>query len=133
MTEGGSWFTPSRLALVVFGVLTVVFLIGPMLVVIPMSFTGAQILSWPPEGFSLQWYEKMVGDPQWSRGFTNSLQVAVLTAVLATILGTMAALGLVRGRFPGQERSKRAHPQPAHRARSSSSRSASSRSSPPYA
>ena len=102
MGEAGSWRTPRRLALMTLGVATVIFLVAPMLVVIPMSFTGAQILSWPPEGFSLQWYAKMIDDPQWSRGFVNSLQVATLTALLATILGTLAALGIVRGRFPGR-------------------------------
>jgi putative spermidine/putrescine transport system permease protein len=73
-----------------------------MLVVIPMSFTGAKILSWPPVGFSFQWYAKMLEDPQWSRGFLNSMQVATLTAIVSTILGTLAALGIVRGRFPGK-------------------------------
>ena len=68
MGEAGSWRSPRRLALLALGVATVIFLVGPMLVVIPMSFTGAQILSWPPEGFSLQWYAKMLDDPQWSRG-----------------------------------------------------------------
>ena len=102
MGEAGSWRAPHRIGLLVLGVATVIFLVGPMLVVIPMSFTGAKILSWPPEGFSLQWYAKMLDDPQWSRGFTNSLQVAVLTALLSTVLGTLAALGLVRGRFPGK-------------------------------
>ena len=99
---GDSWRQPRRLADGGAGVLTVVFLVGPMLVVIPMSFTGAKILSWPPEGFSLQWYAKMLDDPQWSPGFVNSLQVAVLTAILSTVLGTLAALGIVRGRFPGR-------------------------------
>ena len=50
----------------------------------------------------MQWYTKMLVDPQWSRGFVNSLQVAVLTALLSTVLGTLAALGIVRGRFPGK-------------------------------
>jgi putative spermidine/putrescine transport system permease protein len=44
----------------------------------------------------------MLTDPQWSTGFVNSAQVAFLTAVLATVLGTLAALGTVRGRFPGK-------------------------------
>jgi putative spermidine/putrescine transport system permease protein len=44
----------------------------------------------------------MLTDPQWSTGFVNSAQVASLTAVLATVLGTLAALGTVRGRFPGK-------------------------------
>lgn len=100
MTE--SWLAPRRLLLVALGAATIVFLIAPMLVVVPMSFTGAHILSWPPEGFSLQWYEKMITDTQWSRGFINSLQVATLTALLSTALGTLAALGIVRGSFPGK-------------------------------
>jgi putative spermidine/putrescine transport system permease protein len=99
---GDSWRQPRRIALAIFGALTVVFLIAPGILIIPMSFTAAKILSFPPEGFSLRWYEKMLTDPQWSRGFTNSLQVAVLTAILSTILGTLAALGTVRGRFPGK-------------------------------
>ena len=102
MTESVGWRSPQRLLLLAFGMATVVFLVGPMLVVVPMSFTEARILSWPPTGFSLQWYEKMLADPQWSRGFTNSLQAAVLTALLSTVLGTLAALGMTRGRFPGK-------------------------------
>ena len=102
MTDDGSWRSPRRLLLIAVGAATVVFLIGPMLVVIPMGFTSSPILSWPPEGFSFRWYEKMVTDPQWSRGFVNSAQVATLTAVLSTVLGTPAALGIVRGRFPGK-------------------------------
>jgi putative spermidine/putrescine transport system permease protein len=102
MDETTRWRTPTRLALLALGVATIVFLVGPMLVVIPLSFTEARILSWPPRGFSLQWYTEMFQDPQWSRGFVNSLQVALLTAVLSTILGTVGALGIVRGRFPGK-------------------------------
>jgi len=102
MGEGASWRSPRRIALVVLGVLTVVFLVGPMLVVIPMSFTEARILSWPPRGFSLQWYQQLFDEPRWSRGFVNSVQVAVLTALLSTVLGTLGAMGIVRGRFPGR-------------------------------
>ena len=97
-----SWRTPRRFALLLLGIATVVFLVAPMIVIIPMSLTSAEILSWPPEGVSTRWYEKMVGDPQWSRGFVNSATVAILTAILATVLGTLGALGLVRGRFPGR-------------------------------
>jgi putative spermidine/putrescine transport system permease protein len=102
MTESVRWRTPTRLLLLALGIATIVFLIGPMLVVIPMSFTEAKILSWPPEGFSTQWYARMLDDPQWSRGFGNSALVALWTTVLSTVLGTLAALGIVRGRFPGK-------------------------------
>jgi putative spermidine/putrescine transport system permease protein len=84
------------------GGLTVFYLLAPTLVIIPMSFTEASILSFPPEGFSLRWYDQMLTRPEWSTGLRNSALVAVLTAVLATLLGTLAALGMTRGRFPGR-------------------------------
>jgi putative spermidine/putrescine transport system permease protein len=84
------------------GALTVFYLLAPSLVIIPMSFTQAHILSFPPEGFSLQWYQRMFTDPQWAAGIQHSFQVATLTAIVATVLGTLAALGLTRGRFPGR-------------------------------
>jgi putative spermidine/putrescine transport system permease protein len=97
-----SWRQPRRMFLAAIGGLVVFFLIAPTLVVVPMGFTSSPILSFPPPGFSTQWYEKMVSDPQWRTGFVNSAQVAVLTALVATALGTLAALGIVRGRFPGR-------------------------------
>src|SRR3970040_751287 len=97
-----SWRQPRRLLLLAVAALTVFFLMAPTLVVVPMSITASNALTFPPEGFSLRWYEKMVTDPQWSTGFVNSAQVPSLTAVLATVLGTLAALGTVRGRFPGK-------------------------------
>ena len=84
------------------GALTVFYLLAPTLVIVPMSFTEARILSFPPEGFTFDWYVRMVTDRQWSTGLVNSFQVALLTAILATVLGTLAALGLTRGRFVGR-------------------------------
>jgi putative spermidine/putrescine transport system permease protein len=97
-----SWRRPTRLLLIAFGLLVIVFLIGPSLVIVPMGFTSAKILSFPPPSLSLQWYEKLFTDPRWTAGFVNSFQVATLSAILATILGTLGALGLSRGRFPGK-------------------------------
>jgi putative spermidine/putrescine transport system permease protein len=84
------------------GALTVFYLLAPTLVIVPMSFTEARILSFPPEGFTFAWYERMVTDRQWSTGMVNSFQVALLTALSATVLGTLAALGLARSQFPGR-------------------------------
>jgi putative spermidine/putrescine transport system permease protein len=97
-----TWRSPRRLLMAALGALTVFYLLAPTLVIVPMSFTQARILSFPPEGFSLQWYQRMFTDPQWAAGIQHSAEVATLTAVLATILGTLAALGLTRGRFPGR-------------------------------
>jgi putative spermidine/putrescine transport system permease protein len=97
-----SWRRPNRVLLAALGLLTVVFLVVPTLLVVPMGFSSSQILTFPPPGWSLQWYQRMVTDPQWTTGFFNSAQVAVVTAIVSTVLGTLAALGIVRGRFPGK-------------------------------
>jgi putative spermidine/putrescine transport system permease protein len=97
-----SWRQPRRILMAALGALTIFYLLAPTLVIVPMSFTEAEILSFPPQGLSLQWYEHMLTDHQWSTAMVNSLIVAVLTAALATVLGTLAALGLSRGRFPGR-------------------------------
>ncbi len=97
-----SWRHPRRLLLLAVGSLTVFFLVAPTLVIVPMSFTATESLTFPPEGFSVRWYSKMITDPQWTGGFANSALVALLTMVFSTVLGTLAALGIVRGRFPGR-------------------------------
>ncbi len=97
-----SWRQPRRLLMAALGAITVFYLLAPTLVIVPMSFTEASTLGFPPQGFSIRWYGQMLTDPQWSAGLTNSILVAVLTAIAATVLGTLAALGLGRGRFPGR-------------------------------
>lgn len=97
-----SWRSPRRVFLVSLAVLTALFLVVPTLVVVPMSLTASNALSFPPEGFSIRWYAKMLTDPAWSISLVNSIQVAVITATIATVLGTLAALGMIRGRFPGK-------------------------------
>jgi putative spermidine/putrescine transport system permease protein len=82
--------------------LVAIFLTLPTLVFVPLSFTENQILRWPPKGFSLQWYHQLISDPVWSDAVKTSLKIALLTVALATVLGTLCALGLVRGRFRGK-------------------------------
>lgn len=92
----------ARILLWTFGILMVVFLIVPTLVIIPMSFSSGRTLQFPPPGFSTRWYENLFTSPMWTRATISSLQVAALTTVSATILGTLAALGLERSTFRGQ-------------------------------
>jgi putative spermidine/putrescine transport system permease protein len=54
-------------------------------------------LTFPPENFSLRWFENFFQDSGWQASTLASLRVAVLVTVLAVVLGTTAALGLVRG------------------------------------
>lgn len=78
------------------------FLMLPLLVIFPLSFSSARYLKFPPPGFSLKWYERYLADPAWIDATITSLKVAAGTTVLATILGTMVAFSLVRGNYPGK-------------------------------
>lgn len=86
----------SRLLLGLACLLIAIWLVLPTLVVVPMSFTGKKSLAFPPTSFSTQWYGNFFSNPQWFDSFLVSLRVAVLVSVLATVIGTMAALGIER-------------------------------------
>ena len=90
--------TPLPLRLVGFAVL--VFLVAPVLVIVPVSFSSAQYLSFPPPGFSLHWYERFFGNQEWLASVWVSLEVATLSSMLTVGLATMAAIPLVRLNFP---------------------------------
>jgi putative spermidine/putrescine transport system permease protein len=77
------------------------FLLAPVLVVIAMSFDSQSYLSFPPKGFTLDWYARLTENTAFIRGFQVSLVVGVCTAALATALGVPAALALARHRFRG--------------------------------
>jgi len=85
-----------------FAVLTAAIMLGPILVVVPMSFTNSSTLAFPPEGLSLRWYGELLTNPQWTLRIPVSVETAFATAILATVLGTLAALGMTRGSFPGR-------------------------------
>ena len=76
-----------------------VFLIAPVVIIVMVSLSSSEYLSFPPSALSLRWYERFVGDPSWRNAIWVSLQVGGLTMVFATSLGVLAALGLVRGTF----------------------------------
>ncbi len=78
------------------------FLIAPTLIVVPMSFSEGGLLTFPPKGFSTRWYANFIDQDTWTAGAMTSLKVGLMTAILATVLGTLTALGLVRGRYPGR-------------------------------
>lgn len=78
------------------------FLVAPLLVVIPISFSASDYLQFPPPGYSTRWYVEYFSSPSWIDATWRSLKVAALTTVLATVLGTMVAFSLVRGRYPGK-------------------------------
>ncbi|QLH13070.1 ABC transporter permease [Paracoccus pantotrophus] len=79
-----------------YGILALLFLNLPLLIIIPISFSGSRIMSFPPESFSLQWYERLLGSSDWMASLGISFQAALFTTLLAVPLGSVAAYGLAR-------------------------------------
>lgn len=78
------------------------FLIVPILVIMPLSFNAEPYFTYPMPGFSLRWYEEFFTSPQWLLGLKNSVIVGFFATLVATVLGTLAALGLNRAEYPGK-------------------------------
>jgi mannopine transport system permease protein len=99
----------ARLALLPWGRFTLnatvafilLFLLLPTLIVIPMSFGEAAFIQFPPRGLSLKWYGEYLSDADWIGATWFSFKTAFATTFAATLIGTLAALALVRGRLPG--------------------------------
>ncbi len=89
-------------ALRIFCIGVLLFLLLPILVIIPLSFSSSTFLSYPMPGWSLRWYENLFTSDEWIRATRNSFIVAPLATLLATVLGTLAAVGLARVQFSGK-------------------------------
>ncbi|KRP90394.1 polyamine ABC transporter permease [Bradyrhizobium pachyrhizi] len=76
------------------------FLIAPILVIVPLSFNSVPFFTYPMPGLSLRWYEEFFLTERWQGALHNSIFVAVSVTLLSTTLGTLAALGLSRPNFP---------------------------------
>lgn len=74
---------------------------APTLLMIPLSF-GSGGLNWPPQGFTLHWYETVLNSPVWTQALLRSLMVGVGTGLLAMLIGTPAAFLLVRSDISGK-------------------------------
>ncbi len=86
-----------------------VFLIVPIIVIIPLSFNAEpyftftpEMLRLEPEAFSLRWYADIVNNEQWLHSIKNSFIVGIASTLVATSLGTLAALGLSRAELPAK-------------------------------
>lgn len=74
--------------------LIVFFLVAPLLVILPLAFTSGAVLVYPIPSFSLRWFQELFTSAIWGRAITNSIIIATSVTLLATVLGTLAALGL---------------------------------------
>lgn len=78
-----------------------VLISAPTILMIPLSF-GSGGLNWPPQGFTLHWYETVLQSPVWTQALLRSLMVGLGTGLLAMLIGTPAAFLLVRSEIPGK-------------------------------
>lgn len=93
----------TKIVLGIIATLVALWLVAPMFIVFPMSFTADPSFQFPPREWSTRWYESFFGNAQWMKSLGNSALIGVIVAVLATSIGTLAALGINRSesRFAG--------------------------------
>lgn len=88
---------------VVVAVLVFLFLIAPLVVVVLTSFTPTNIVTFPPQGFTLKWYANILNNnTHFLDGLVNSLKVGVIATVVDVFLGVTASLCVTRYDFKGK-------------------------------
>ncbi|MEK9282344.1 ABC transporter permease subunit [Bradyrhizobium sp. ISRA442] len=75
----------------------IAFLVSPILIIIPISFSSSRFLDFPPPSLSLQWYEAYFKSEAWVSATVQSLVVGIATALVSLAVGSAAAIALVRG------------------------------------
>ncbi|OYX45511.1 MAG: spermidine/putrescine ABC transporter permease [Rhodobacterales bacterium 32-67-9] len=84
-------------------VLVYLFMFLPVAVVVLLSFNASQFGSFPMTGFSFRWFETLWQNEAIVRAFRTSIALGLMTALVSTTLGVLAALALVRYRVPGRD------------------------------
>jgi len=83
-----------KIAFVLFCALALLYLILPVLIIVPMSFSSTRFLTFPPPALSLRWYQEYFGNSAWMQATRVTLTVAALTVLIATPLGVAAAYAI---------------------------------------
>ena len=79
------------------------FLLAPVLLVFPLSFSADRAMAWPPSGFSLRWYVALAGNAELMSAARNSLFLGLAVTAVALVAGMPAAMILARRQFHGRE------------------------------
>ena len=91
--------SPRRIILVLLCAAILLYLVLPILIVVPMSFSSARFLTFPPPSLSLRWYREYIGNPAWMQATLITLTVAVCTVLIATPLGVSAAYAISQSKL----------------------------------
>ena len=102
MTPAGDRRRRRPTLLGVYIVALIAFLMAPLILLVPMSFNASESLTFPPDGFSVQWYGELFTAPEFRRAFGNSLVVTVIATAFSLAVSCLACYGLARFRFPGR-------------------------------
>ena len=78
------------------------YLALPLVVLVGASLTTTSFLAFPPQGLTLAWYGKMLGDPSYVSAFMTSTLLAIAATIVAVVLAVPAAIAIARYRFPGR-------------------------------
>jgi putative spermidine/putrescine transport system permease protein len=81
---------------IVVSALVMIFLVAPILAIMPLSFSSGPYLTYPLPGFSLRWYDEFLNSAKWTSAVKNSLIIGIASTALSMVLGTLAALGLAQ-------------------------------------
>src|SRR5690606_20265137 len=95
--DGRAYMNARTLLLNAYVYAVLAFILVPILIILPMAFSETQYLTFPPQGFTLRWFEEFFNNRRWMDATWFSLRIAALTAVSTAIIGTMATYALVRG------------------------------------
>ena len=91
--------SPRRIIFVLLCAAILLYLVLPILIVVPMSFSSARFLTFPPPSLSLRWYREYIGNPAWMQATLVTLTVAVCTVLIATPLGVSAAYAISQSKL----------------------------------
>lgn len=86
----------------IFVFILLAIIVMPALVIIPQAFTSLNYFQYPIESYSMKWVESFLNNSDWVEGLQRSLVIATATAVVATVLGTMAAVAVHKLDFKGK-------------------------------
>lgn len=85
-----------------YATLLLVFMLGPLVLIVPMALTSGNTLQFPTPGVSLRWFAELVIDDRWPAALKVSLIIGLTSTVLALVLGIPAAIALAWSEFPGK-------------------------------
>ncbi|MGN6230901.1 MAG: ABC transporter permease [Trinickia sp.] len=91
-----------RWALMTVGGAVALFLLLPIAFIVALSFGDSQWLIFPPPGWTLQWYRQLFTDPGWLDSLLTSTELALIVTFFSVLIGLLASLALVRGKFRGR-------------------------------